>query len=143
MNLLWTISVRLRLLRKVRHLSQCDVERLTGLRQCHISRIENGFATPDLKTLEQIAQALRIPLYYIFYKIERTDQQKHRDPRDWASEGRGLRHFTRLRHALGRLSDVDRALLLFLASEMASSKRRKRNRKNKRNPKRRLSHRKR
>jgi len=137
------ISVRLRFLRKVRNLSQCDVERLTGLRQCHISRIENGVAIPDLKTLERIARALRIPLYYIFYDIEQTDRRKHRDPKDWASQGRGLRHFTRLRHALGRLSEVDRVLLLFLASEMASSKRRKRNLKSKRKLKKRLSHRKR
>lgn len=91
-----------------------------------MSRMENGCAVPKLVTLEKIARALKIPLYYIFYdgkkKMTRPKRQK-REIRDWACQGTSLRQFTRFKHALARLSERDRALLLFTASEIASSSR--------------------
>ena len=120
------ISTRLRQIRKARKLSQREVQRQTGLGQALIAKLENGYRVPRVETLTILAQAYGVPLYYFFYDAKKArmalKEPKH-EIRDWASQGRGLRQFTRLKHALARLSEKERALVLFVASEMASSKR--------------------
>jgi transcriptional regulator with XRE-family HTH domain len=41
-----------------------------GLLRYYISRVENGYKTPSLKTLEKFALALGVPLYRLFYDGE-------------------------------------------------------------------------
>ena len=64
------IGARIRELRQEKGLSQGDVERRTGLMRCYISRVENGFKSPSLRTVERFARALEVPLYRIFYAGE-------------------------------------------------------------------------
>jgi transcriptional regulator with XRE-family HTH domain len=117
------LAARIRDLREAKGLSQGDVEQLTGLLRCYISRVENGHTVPALETLEKFARAMEVPLYQLLYTGEQTEeihvhQRNHK--RDWASFGRGARYFSRMRQALARMSAQDRALLLFTASKMAS-----------------------
>ena len=113
------IGDRLRDLREAKHLSQGDIEKRAGLRRCYVSRVENGHTVPAIETLEKWAQALEVALYQFFYDgdkpqqvpmVLRTSKQKPID--DWASRGKGLRMFTKIRRALSRMSARDRSLLL-------------------------------
>ena len=53
--------------RKVKNLSQADLERRCGLARCRISWLEHGRAVPTIETLERIADALEIPAYRLLY----------------------------------------------------------------------------
>ena len=64
------IGDRLRALREQKRLSQEDVEKRTGLLRCYISRVENGDTVPAIETLENMARALEVPLYQLFYDDE-------------------------------------------------------------------------
>jgi transcriptional regulator with XRE-family HTH domain len=61
------IGDRLRALREEKNLSQCDIEKRTGLLRCYISRVENGHTVPAIETMEKMARALEIPMYQLFY----------------------------------------------------------------------------
>ena len=61
------IGKQLRDLRAAKGLSQCDIERRTGLLPCYVSRIENGRTVPSVETLKKLAAACEIPLWKIFY----------------------------------------------------------------------------
>jgi transcriptional regulator with XRE-family HTH domain len=120
------IAERLRQFRESKNLSQGDIEKRTGLLRCYISRVENGHTVPAVETLEKIARALEMPLYQLFYE----DGERPADPsradngkNDWASHGKGRRIFTKIRHAVARMSDGDRGLLLYLAGKMANAPR--------------------
>lgn len=63
------IGKRLRKLRARKGMSQRDLEKLTGLKCCYISRVENGFTLPLLKTLEKFARAFEMPLHDLVYKV--------------------------------------------------------------------------
>ncbi len=124
------IGDRLRDLREAKHLSQGDIEKRAGLRRSYVSRVENGHTVPVIETLEKWAQALEVALYQLFYDgdkpqqvptVLRTSKQKHID--DWASRGKGLRMFTKIRHALSRMSARDRSLLLRTARIMSHKSR--------------------
>jgi transcriptional regulator with XRE-family HTH domain len=43
-----------------------DVARKTGLSRPYISQVETGKASPSLQTIEKLAQALDVPLTYLF-----------------------------------------------------------------------------
>ncbi|SRR5579871_3202139 len=123
------IAERLRQLRESKNLSQGDVEKRTGLLRCYISRVENGHTVPAVETLEKLARALEVPMYQLFYEDQQEsphlpDGAESKTRRDWASRGRGRRLFARMRTALSRASDRDRALLLTVAAKMASSRKR-------------------
>jgi len=122
------IAERLMQLRQVRSLSQGDIETRTGLLRCYISRVENGHTVPSLETLEKLSRALEVPLYQLFYEEGPPQQIKEcpSEERDWASQGKGKRLFTKLRQAVSRMSDRDRATLLFIAAKMAESNHRSR-----------------
>lgn len=126
------IGVRLRDIREAKHLSQGDIEKRAGLLRCYVSRVENDHTVPAIATLEKWAQALEVPLYQLFYDGDeppqvppRTSDQEHTD--DWASRGKGLRMFRKIRSALGRMSDGDRSLLLLLAEKMSHGSRQSKN----------------
>jgi transcriptional regulator with XRE-family HTH domain len=120
------IGDRLRDLRDAKHLSQGDIEKRTGLLRCYVSRVENGHTVPCVETLEKWARALEVPLYQFFYDgdkppqvpaVLRTSQQKRND--NWASRGKGLRMFTKIRRTLSRMNEGDRRLLLHMAAKMS------------------------
>lgn len=124
------IGDRLRDLREAKHLSQGDIEERTGLLRCYVSRVENCHTVPALETLEKWAHALEVPLYHFFYdgdkppqvpSVLRASKQKHID--DWASRGKGLRMFTKIRRALSRMSKGDRILLMHMARKISHESR--------------------
>lgn len=120
------IGDRLRDLREAKHLSQGDIEKRTGLLRCYVSRVEHGHTVPGIETLEKWAHALEVPLYQFFYDGDQPPQvptvfrsSKQKDIRDWASRGKGLRMFTKIRQALSRMSAVDRSLLMHMARKVS------------------------
>jgi transcriptional regulator with XRE-family HTH domain len=120
------IAGRLRELREYKHLSQGDIEKRTGLLRCYISRVENGHTVPALETLEKFARALEVPLYQLFYEIEESLPTKQRlsvREKDWASQGKGLRIFTKVCSALSRMSERDRQVLLAVAAQFRNANR--------------------
>jgi transcriptional regulator with XRE-family HTH domain len=120
------LAARLRQFREAKNLSQGDIEKRTGLLRCYISRVENGHTAPAIDTLEKICRALEVPMYQLFYEGEEFPEapiSSQNGKTDWASQGKGLRLFTRLRRALSRTNEPDRRLLLHLATKMASASR--------------------
>ena len=116
--------------REAKHLSQGDIEKRTGLLRCYVSRVENDHTVPAIETLEKWARALEVPLYQLFYDgdeppqvptVPRTSNQEH--TYDWASRGKGMRMFRKIRSALSRMSDGDRSLLLHMAQKMSHGSR--------------------
>jgi len=88
----------------------------------YISRVENGHTLPVLETLEKTARALEVALYQLFYEggpLPNIRVATENATEDWASRGKGLRLFTRIHHALSRMNEQDRALLLHLAAKMS------------------------
>jgi len=116
------LAERMRQIRESKKLSQGDIQDRSGLLRCYISRVENGHTVPSVETLEQIARALGVPLYQLFYE----DGQLVEPPAppddgntDWASQGHGFRMFTRISKAVASMKERDRALLLHLAAKMS------------------------
>ncbi len=64
------IGKRLRELREAHGFTQRDIEQRTGLARTYISRIENGYTVPTIRTLEKLARGLAVPLYEFFYGDE-------------------------------------------------------------------------
>lgn len=63
-------SQNLKKFRKRRNISQEQLSELTNLHQTYISDLERGIRNPSLKTIEKIAQALKIPAYKLLEEIE-------------------------------------------------------------------------
>jgi transcriptional regulator with XRE-family HTH domain len=114
------IGERLRTLREEKNLSQGDIEKRTGLLRCYISRVENGFTTPTVDTLEKMSRALEVPLYQLFYEgdgLPKPPKPVRKAPsRKSAKEGRLMAKFHRL---LSHTDESDRQLLLHMARKMA------------------------
>lgn len=119
------IGDRLRELREEKDLSQGDVEKLTGLLRCYISRVENGHTVPAVETLEKLARAFEIPLYQLFYEGKEPPQvpnllkRKSPDEGGWGSTGKDARYLNKLRRLLGKSDENDRQLVLHMAQKMA------------------------
>jgi transcriptional regulator with XRE-family HTH domain len=64
------IGHRIRQLREKRGISHDDLQEFSGLDRGYIARIEQGRTVPPLETLERIAAALAVPLYWLFYAEE-------------------------------------------------------------------------
>ena len=114
------LAERIRQVREAKHLSQGDIERRTGLLHCYISRVENGHTVPAIETLEKFARALELPLYQLFYDNEVGPATKPPSPtgkRDWASQGKGQRMFSKMCQSLSRMSEKDRQILLAVAKQ--------------------------
>ena len=124
------LADRLRNFREAKNLSQGDIERRTGLLRCYISRVENGHTVPSLETLEKIARAYQVPLYQIFYDGNDLPPTQvagagANGKADWASNGKGSRMFTKIRHAVSRLTTEDRELVLHVARKIVGRKKSK------------------
>jgi len=70
------IGQHLRKLREERDLAQNDMEKRTGLPRTYISRVENGHTVPSLEILQKLADALKVPLYQLFYEGEVPPPEK-------------------------------------------------------------------
>lgn len=121
-----TVSVgkRLRDARLQQGLTQADLEKATGLKRSHISRIENGWRMPSLETLSRLAGALNIPLVALLQNAATSPDH----PAGQTLEGRDA--FTprireedpfmeELKTAFLRLSEADQRVILATARKMA------------------------
>jgi transcriptional regulator with XRE-family HTH domain len=122
------IGTRLRSLRENKGMSQGDVEKITGMLRCYISRVENGHTIPSLQTLERFAGALEVPLQEMFYSGEgepptpnltqrSTLDELAMEPAQAGEDGRFMAKFKRV---LDKLGEPDRDVLLTLAKKLAT-----------------------
>ena len=120
------VGTRLKQFRKLKGLSQGQIEKRTGLPRCYLSRVENGHTVPTLKTLEKFARALEVALYQLFYEgdkpLKSVKTQVH-ETDGWASQRKGRRIFSKLQNALQKMSVPDRTLLLYMAAKMVGKPR--------------------
>lgn len=122
------IGTRLRSLRENKGMSQGDVEKVTGMLRCYISRVENGHTIPSLQTLERFAGALELPLYELFYSGEGEPPMPNLTQRATLEElaaepgqgGDDARFLVRFKHVLAKLGEPDRDVLLTLARKLAT-----------------------
>ncbi len=115
------IGERIRAVREAKDLSQGHIQHRTGLLRAYVSRVENGHTVPSLGTLEKFARALEIPLYQLFYEGDAPPKAvplSASRERLWGSKGREARLLSRLCHALARMTDRQRQLLLAVAHNM-------------------------
>ncbi len=123
------IGERLRALRETKKLSQGDIEKRTGLLRCYISRVENGHTVPAVETLEKFARALEVPLYQLFYDGEEPPKLPNLPKRltgDMIALGvqrKDSPFASRFLRLIGRISESDRGLLVFMARKMANNSR--------------------
>ena len=64
---------RLARLRKVKGVSQERLSKLSGVSRVTIARIETGKNSPNLKTLELLANALKVPVIDIVEGVMNVD----------------------------------------------------------------------
>ena len=64
---------RLARLRKVKGVSQERLSKLSGVSRVTIARIETGKSSPNLKTLELLANALKVPVIDIVEGVMNVD----------------------------------------------------------------------
>ncbi len=100
-----SIGKRIRELREKRGLSQRDIERATGMAAAYISRVENGYTTPSLDSVQRFSAALAVPLHEMFRDGEPS---KAKDPIAEMMAG-----------YLRRMKPTDRESLLKLARSLA------------------------
>jgi transcriptional regulator with XRE-family HTH domain len=123
------IGDRLRTLREEKKLSQGDVQKVTGLLRCYISRVENGHTVPAIETLEKFARALDVPMYALFYdgdeppKLPNLPKRKTGDDVAWGSSGEDGKLLNQFRRVLSKTTEKDRKTLLFMAQKMANGQR--------------------
>jgi transcriptional regulator with XRE-family HTH domain len=119
------IGDRLRELREEKKLSQSDVEKRTGLLPCYISRVENGHTVPAIETLEKLARAFEVPIYQLFYegeeppKLANIPKRQSSEGIAWGNAGKEARFLNKLRRLLGKTSEENRMLILYLAQKIA------------------------
>ena len=122
------IGTRLRSLRENKGMSQGDVEKITGMLRCYISRVENGHTIPSLQTLERFAGALEVPLQEMFYSGEGEPPTPNLTPRRTLDElavepglvGEDARFMAKFKRVLDKLGEPDRDVLLTLAKKLAT-----------------------
>ncbi len=116
----------LRQLREMKHLSQSDIEKRTGLIGCYISRLENGHTIPNVGTLENLAAAFDVPLWRVFYEGKQPARpvlpSGDLDQSEIASV-KDRKFYLKLARLLGRMTENDRHLLFFAAEKMATCRR--------------------
>jgi transcriptional regulator with XRE-family HTH domain len=122
------IGMRIRQLREQKGLSQGDIEEVTGLLRCYISRVENGHTVPSLETLERFAAALDIPLYRFFYTGEDPPSTPNLTPRPnleqlaeaGGANGANARFLLKLKKYADKIVEGDREVILCLAKRLAT-----------------------
>jgi len=125
------IGARLRQLRKLREMSQGDVEEATGLLRCYTSRVENGHTVPSLETLEKYAAAFSVPLYRLFYEGDEPPPLPKLTPRETLEElaeepgekGAEAKFLLKLKKLLSKVKERDRVVFLAMARKLAAAKR--------------------
>src|SRR5258708_10147260 len=121
------IGERLRRLRRLKMLSQGDIEKRTGLLRCYTSRVENGLTVPSIPTVEKLARALEVPLYQFFYDREGPPEppifpwQSSLERNGWAKSAKAVRILDRLGSLLSPMGDRNGPLLLSFAKNMAKN----------------------
>jgi len=119
------IGERLRELREQKKLSQGDIEKRTGLLRCYLSRVENGHTVPSVETLEKLARALEIPLYHLFYEgeeppaVPNLPKRRGADDIAWGNSGKEAKMLEQFRRLLGKTSEKNMRILLFMAQKMS------------------------
>ena len=122
------IGMRIRELREQKGLSQGDIEEITGLLRCYISRVENGHTVPSLETLERFAVALDVPLFHFFYVGDNPPPSPNLTPRTTleqlaeagGKEGANARFLLKLKRYADKIADPDREVILSLAKRLAT-----------------------
>ena len=123
------IGDRLRAIREAKKFSQGDIEKRTGLIRCYVSRVENGHTVPALDTIEKFARALEVPLYQLFYEgdeppaLPKLPRRRTADDIAWGTTRKEARLLTQFQRLLGRITQEDRNLLLFMAQKLARQSR--------------------
>jgi transcriptional regulator with XRE-family HTH domain len=117
-------SDRIRAFREGKRLSQGDIQQRTGLLRPYLSRVENGHTITAIETLETLAHAVEVPLYYLFYEGEGPPKLPNLPKRVMAAEtvwGRSkkeVRFWNKLLRFLPRMKETNRELLLHMAQKM-------------------------
>ncbi len=119
------IGKHLQELRKAKYLSQIDIEHRTGLSRTFVSRIENGHASPTLRTLQKLAGGLKVPLWQFFHGNDRSPANLALS--QWVSveeliadsPAEDAAYLVRLQWFTRRMDEANRKLLLGLAQKMA------------------------
>lgn len=121
------IGMRLREIREDKKLSQGDIERLSGLKRCYVSRVENGHTVPAVETLEKMARALGVPIYRLFYEGNEPPMPpvKSGNENVWGNSGKPRRYLARLVLALEKMSPDHRRLILTMAHRVTQRRLRK------------------
>jgi transcriptional regulator with XRE-family HTH domain len=112
------LGLRLKEIREDNKLSQGDIERISGLKRCYVSRVENGHTVPAVETLEKLARALNVPMYRLFYDGEEPPaptQGRLGEKNVWGNSGRPRRYLARLAQALQKMTPDNRELILTMA----------------------------
>ena len=84
---------------------------------------------PSLATLEKFAQALEVPLYHFFYDGKEPPKAASlphavqvSDGGQWGLGGESARYLHRLGILLGRISEIDRKMLMHFVSQLTRRK---------------------
>ena len=119
------IGERLRVLREEKKISRGEMEKRTGLLRCYICRVENGYTVPAVETLAKFANALRVPIYRLFYEGKEPPKALKASNGYKAAWGRSVQDvefFKKFRRHLEQMDAQDRGVLLFMAQQLADGK---------------------
>ncbi len=124
-----SIGLKIRQMREQKGLSQGDVEKVSGLLRCYISRVEHGHTVPSLDTLERFALALGVPLYQLFCEAGEGVPAQKATPRkngnqkleEAPTNGNGSedRLLLMLKGLTSRMGQSERDLFLEMAGRLA------------------------
>ena len=115
---------RLREIRRLKNLSQGDLEERTGLSRSYISRVEHGHTSPMLETVEKFARALEVPTYQLFYDGTGTPPQvitmngNGNRRKEWGETGSDALYMHKLQTCLEQMSTEDRMILISVLQRM-------------------------
>ena len=124
-----SIGQKIRQMREQKGLSQGDVEKVSGMLRCYISRVEHGHTVPSLDTLERFALALGVPLHQLFCEpgagsaaLELTPPKNGKQKvQEAPANGNGAedRLLLMLKGLTSRMGESERELFLDLAGRLA------------------------
>jgi transcriptional regulator with XRE-family HTH domain len=118
------LGERLRRIREARGMTQSDLHSLTGIVPFHISRVERGHTLPTLETIQKLADALKVPVWNLFYEEEGQTEALF-PPRfegGYGSYRKQARAIQQLRLALSKMRPRERRILLIIAKAMLKEK---------------------
>jgi transcriptional regulator with XRE-family HTH domain len=124
------IGYRIRQLREQKGITHDEIQEFCGLDHSYLARIEQGRTVPRLETLERIAAALAVPLYWLFFAVEEdsgaappaVDPPARQQPDLAQFTGGKVQLLSRLKQACAAQFEADPAFLLEFARRMALGK---------------------